>query len=199
MISREYILHLNSDLCENINGSSSNILYSLKTPLIALKDEDMYVQFLTASIPLSWYNINSSNAYLSVREGLHTFYSVSIPQGNFNIIQICSNLQDQLNSNSPSGLTYTISYNKFTNKASFTCSGFTTFLFGSGVDAYRDLQCVLGFKDAVDISLPCTSTSICYPKPIVQRKQPIIKQFPSFQNFIKNPRRCFYSFQFYFL
>jgi hypothetical protein len=112
-------LHLSSNFADKIY-SNNNADTEFYLPLIEIPSQyHLHVNVVHASIPFTFYNINSSNNVLNYSiEG--TNYSFIIAQGNYNVV----NLKDYLMSNLPG---FIITYSPITNKYTFTQNyyGFT--------------------------------------------------------------------------
>jgi hypothetical protein len=171
---REYIIHINSKDCVQVNNQTENIVFNLREPLSAEYDEEIYVELLTATIPVSFYSVNSTNSWLDIEEdnnGILSSFSVQIDQGNYNIIQALNAFQHQVNTHSPNNWTYSFTYNKYNNKAtvSLTSGDSSKLLFKTGANHVNDCQYLLGFKDIVDTVVsyghPISSTATCNINP----------------------------------
>jgi len=105
-------LHLSSNFADKIY-SNNNADTEFYLPLIEIPSQyHLHVNVVHASIPFTFYNINSSNNVLNYSiEG--TNYSFIIAQGNYNVV----NLKDYLMSNLPG---FIITYSPITNKYTFT-------------------------------------------------------------------------------
>ena len=105
-------LHLSSNFADKIY-SNNNADTEFYLPLIEIPSQyHLHVNVVHASIPFTFYNINSSNNVLNYSvEG--TKYSFIIAQGNYNVV----NLKDYLMSNLPG---FIITYSPITNKYTFT-------------------------------------------------------------------------------
>jgi hypothetical protein len=112
-------LHLSSNFADKIY-SNNNADTEFYLPLIEIPSQyHLHVNVVHASIPFTFYNINSSNNVLNYSiEGNN--YSFIIAQGNYNVV----NLKDYLMSNLPG---FIITYSPITNKYTFTQNyyGFT--------------------------------------------------------------------------
>jgi len=149
------LIHIRSQDCEKVNGQSNNINIIFSDPIACNEDEDLIIEPLTFSIPFSFYNINNINNQLDITETLldgsnpETF-SIQIPNGNYNAIQILSQVQTKMNLGSPKSTIYSIQYDKFTNKAVFNTSTpdrKIILLFKTGPNANVNLQEILGFSN----------------------------------------------------
>jgi hypothetical protein len=105
-------LHLSSNFADKI-CSNNNADTEFYLPLIEIPSQyHLHINVVHASIPFTFYNINSSNNVLNYSiEG--TNYSFIIAQGNYNVV----NLKDYLMSNLPG---FIITYSPITNKYTFT-------------------------------------------------------------------------------
>ena len=105
-------LRLSSNFADKIY-SNNNADTEFYLPLIEIPSQyHLHINVVHASIPFTFYNINSSNNVLNYSiEG--TNYSFIIAQGNYNVI----NLKDYLMSNLPG---FIITYSPITNKYTFT-------------------------------------------------------------------------------
>ena len=152
------IVHCRSTDMIKINGNTNQVAFALNEAIIADKDQNIYVQVLSASVPYSFYNINFSNKYLNVYTN-HTngltpnYFTIVLEEGNYNAIQIADVVHTALEAQDPLGHKYTVTYNKKTNKYTFTLTSpnaVTSFLFLSGANQRFDLQYVLGFYKLQD-------------------------------------------------
>jgi hypothetical protein len=104
-------LHLSSNFADKIY-SNNNADTEFYLPLIEIPSQyHLHINVVHASIPFTFYNINSSNNVLNYSiEG--TNYSFIIAQDNYNVV----NLKDYLMSNLPG---FIITYSPITNKYTF--------------------------------------------------------------------------------
>lgn len=169
--NNETIIHINSKDCVKNNGNTNDITLKLNTPIDINEKEEFRIELLSCTLPYSWYSINYSNKYLDVREinsnGISTTFSVIVNEGNYNIQQFLNLLQQQLNTNSPNHATYSLLYDKYTNKCNISVSGLysSSLLFNSGTNSKYDCQYILGFKNKIDVTLPSISDSVCNINP----------------------------------
>lgn len=151
------IININSKDCTKIDDNTNQIVNNINEPIVAREDEIITIEVIDCVIPFSCYNVNYLNKYLNVFEaklnGSHSAtFTIEMPVGNYNVLQFASTLQTILNTNSPGNHTYTITYDKFTNKFTFTVGNNcqAIFLFKTGTDSYRDMQLLLGFYKKED-------------------------------------------------
>lgn len=166
-------VHINSRDCEKVQGSTSQISLTLSNAISCAEDEEIFVDLLSVSIPFSFYNINYSNKFLNVRESTSDYFTIQLQEGNYNVLQFINQVTTQLNSHSPNGYTYVLTYNKYTNKITFstpTIGAQIAFLFSSGVDHIYDMQYLLGFYIVKDYTFSdltsITSDSTCNMSPL---------------------------------
>lgn len=112
---------LNSEFADEIlNGSSDCVFY---LPDVSVDSQSyIYVSLVSANIPYSFYNINSSNNFLAFTKNSQQ-YSYYIPVGNYNVNSLMSQINQDL-----ALYNITLTYNKLTNKYSFSSNLPTTFL-----------------------------------------------------------------------
>jgi hypothetical protein len=129
-MSESFQIYLNSTNADNIN----NNIYNFILPNLEIADENyIYLSVQYASIPYSFYNINTTNNVLIYTLNLVN-YTVTITPGNYNITQLVTFLKSNMSG-------FTISYNSITNKMTFSHSTYNfTFLSTS------TCQEILGFK-----------------------------------------------------
>ena len=106
-------IHLNSKYADKyVNGSVSDCEFNL--PMIEIPAQHyIYISVQNATIPYTWYNIDSTNNTLIYHvEG--AYYALQITQGNYNANQLASFLAKNMSG------TFTVSYDIITNKFTFT-------------------------------------------------------------------------------
>ena len=138
-------IHFSSRFANNyVNGSFSNCEFFL--PVIEVPPQhQIYVSCISASIPYTFYNIDSNNNYLeyfvynSVDNGASTLYDLTITPGNYNAYQLQNYLKTQLGSN------FTVTYDVITNKFTFS---HTYMNFGFRGDTSTALE-LIGFKKSL--------------------------------------------------
>jgi hypothetical protein len=171
LIENQRVVHIRSlDSNSYTNGTWSFIL---PEAISVNQDEEIRVSVINASIPYSFYNVNYANKYLDVREsdanGSNAVnYTLTLTEGNYNAIQFLSLFQSAINSRSASvgkSFTYVITYDKFTNKGTFSLSSLnakSVFLFSSGSNQRFDCEYLLGFSGGdktLTSSSPLTSNA----------------------------------------
>ena len=146
------VINLNSKDSVKLNSQkNSNVYFKFKN--ILKEDDDVYYitcGLLSAQIPVSFYNVNVNNQYLSYSVN-GTAYSLTIPEGNYNAYGFISSFQTQF-SNGAHGKALTVTLDKLTGRFTFTLTTSYTLVLNS---ATSTIFKVLGF----DISTDYTITS----------------------------------------
>ena len=126
-------IYLNSKTADKFNSNSiADAEYIL--PMIEIGDGfHIYISLQKASIPNTFYNINSSNNILDITTDI--LLRETIPEGNYNINQLISYLKSILP-------TFTIDYNVINNKCSFSYTSAWIIMSSS------TLLSVLGFNES---------------------------------------------------
>lgn len=104
MISNSQIFYINSR--NRISGTNSNFSYAIE---IDRTKSYTHVCCLQLSIPKSFYLIQEESNTFTLQEGILSA-TITIPKGNYNINSLESNLTTLLNTASPNGWTYSITY-----------------------------------------------------------------------------------------
>ena len=106
-------IYLNSNNADTILENSMSYAEWI-IPIIEVPDGyHIYLSVQNCVIPYSFYNINSTNNYLTYLVNQIQYY-ITIPQGNYNINQLITTLQSLMLSG------FTITYNNINNKLTFT-------------------------------------------------------------------------------
>ena len=137
------------------NYTANGGLYFI-LPLIETATQcHIHLSVANAVIPISYYNINNSNNIIQYGiTGNSTVYTVTIPVGNYNVLQ----LRDYLNTAMPN---IVVAYNTLTNKYTFTHSttDFTIFststsqvLLGLNIYDKTSISKVLVSDNCIDMS-----------------------------------------------
>lgn len=113
---------------------SSSFLNQAKTQLKIVLDhpiqtyhsnQRILISLYSASIPISWYNIDATQNKFILQEELSPDANITIPPGNYNSRNLCSIIQSLLNSNSPNSFNYTVTYSSIYNKITIVCDEVT--------------------------------------------------------------------------
>lgn len=102
--TRKQIFYINS--ARRISGTNSNFRYYLNIDPVQEYDR---VVVLAASIPKSYYLVDSSHNHFTLSEGISST-SILFPEGNYSRRSLTTTLQTLLNTGSPNGYTYTVTY-----------------------------------------------------------------------------------------
>jgi len=152
------------------NNLDGHKIYNLTGEINAKSDEILLFYLKKAFIPFSFYCLSASqkNNILDIKEtqqnGQANVYSITIPDGNYNINELTSQILNLLESNSTFGYKYSISFNKTTAKVSFLLLSGTNalkaeLLFNSGANASSSCHRLLGYT-ATDIEFTLSSLAI---------------------------------------
>lgn len=136
------------------SNSASDFLVNFIEPIRPLHPKQM-LAVKCVTIPISYYQINTTNNVVSVKEtksGIHSVFNVKIPYGNGNASTILTDLAIQLSNASPNGLTYSIVFNSSTGKATFSFTGTAdSITYLSYSDDYFTADDLLGLMETKDI------------------------------------------------
>ena len=103
---KKFIYYVNS--AKRLNASDSNSNFSYK--FLNLQDGEFdSVVVLSASIPKSFYLFQNGQNTFQLEENTTTV-TITIPQGNYNRNSLATTVKNLLNTNSPNGWTYNITY-----------------------------------------------------------------------------------------
>lgn len=106
-------IHLNSKFADNyINNSYSNCEFFL--PVIEIPPQHhIYISCILANIPYSFYNIDENNNKFMFCVNNVSFYTITIPSGNYNVYQVMNYIE-------ANNTQLKLSYDVITNKITFT-------------------------------------------------------------------------------
>ena len=148
--------------------------FELDREVVARKNEKILLYLKKAFIPFSFYCLSSSqnNNKLDVKEiqndDTELSYTVTIPDGNYNISELLTNIKSQMEIASSAGgfnYTYTFTYDDATNKVTLrintgTNIGTTNLLFSSGTNKNKSCAVILGFTSDSDIQFNQSTAGI---------------------------------------
>jgi hypothetical protein len=100
------------------------------------------LSLLEAEIPVTWYNVNSSNNKFDFNDGVAR--TVTITPSNYTATTLASALQTGLNA-SGTGLTFTVTYSTATYKFTVAATGGFSMPFATGTNHTTSICLVLGF------------------------------------------------------
>ena len=110
-MSESFQIYLNSSNADSVGNNS----YTFILPNLEIADGNyIYLSVQYASIPYSFYNINSTNNLLNYTLN-SVSYSITITSGNYNITQLITSLKSLMSG-------FTISYSSITSKITFSHS-----------------------------------------------------------------------------
>lgn len=98
------------------------------------------IDLLAANIPMTMYNVNSSNNIVYFNDGVNQ--AVAIPVGNYDIFDLVTQLESSMNA--VSGITFTVEYSLVTMKLTITGSAPFYYTFSNTT---LSMASVLGFNN----------------------------------------------------
>ncbi len=116
------------------------------------------LSLLSASIPVNWDIINSTNNQLTIEEQVpNNIFTVTIAPGNYTASGLAAQLQATLNASSPGAFTYTVGYNNITNKITISCTN--TYRIRGDLNTTTSIAPLIGFTlSATTYAITQTST-----------------------------------------
>lgn len=162
---------LKSNRGTTIGDLDGSKLFDLETEIVARKDEDLLLYLKKAFIPFSFYCLSSNQHnnkldYTEIKtDGSTNTIALTIPDGNYNITELLSEIKTQMEDASTFSFKYTFTYNENTNKATFliasgTNPSKTTFKFSTGTNASNSIRRLVGFtENDVDFTTTSSATS----------------------------------------
>jgi len=135
----------------------------LKKSLIKKHDELFKIILQSAQIPYTFSNTNENNNFIDWKENGILKTPIQIPSGNYNILELISEIQNQLNTNTTLGSdNYTLTYNQIKNKVSiFSLSELNTeLLFNSGINILKSINKQIGYTNDNDITINNLTSSV---------------------------------------
>ena len=135
----------------------------LKRTLTKKKDELFKVILQSAQIPYTFSNTNNTNNFIDWKENGLLKTPIQIQSGNYNILELVTEIQNQLNSNTSfSSDNYTLSYDQIKNKVSISSASVnnTEFLFNSGANVLKSIAKQIGYTNDNDITITNIQSTI---------------------------------------
>lgn len=120
------------------------------------------LRLVSASIPITYYGVNSTNNIIYFNENIGANATATITSGNYTPSTLGSHLATILTAASPNARTYTVTYSTITNAFTITVSA-GTFRFSFGTNTAMSAFRVLGFNQ-VDGVLSASQTSPNQPQ-----------------------------------
>ena len=139
-------IHLNSRYATNYNSLSD--CYFTIQPIEVPSDYQINISVKSASIPYSFYTVDSNNNMLNYEIGINQYYVVYFDEGNYSIYQWLAHLQSKLTN-------LVITYDKIKNKFTFTAQDTLTIRLSS--TCYELLGFTLGSEYTSGINNSITS------------------------------------------
>ncbi len=164
----EIILNsLNGTQLGNVDGHK---FYNLISEVTARKDEIMVIYLKKCFLPFSFYLLsdNRKNNKLDITEkktdNSTNSYTITIPDGNYNINELLSKIKSLMESASTFSFKYTITFDSSTGKVSFLINSGTTPLntvlnFSTGTNINHNCHNLIGFSN-IDITFTTSSSAI---------------------------------------
>jgi hypothetical protein len=145
---------------QNIHTDFSIVL---KKSITKNEDELFKVILQSAQIPYTFRNTNENNNYIDYKENGVLKTPIQINSGNYNILELITEIQTQLNNNTSfASDNYTLTYNQIENKVNISSLSTqnTEFLFNSGVNVLKSINKQLGYTNDNNITINNLSSSI---------------------------------------
>jgi len=134
----------------------------LQEPIIANKNEKLYVCVLSATFPNSWYNLStylSNNTISFIETSDNSYKVITLDEGSYNIIELMAEIKSKLESNSTNSLTYTLTYNEITNSVIITHSDTANIVVNFNFTNSTSCRRMLGFLSSIK-TIDNSNTSI---------------------------------------
>lgn len=118
-------------------------------------DNMVALKIMEVSVPVSWYVFNSVNNTFILTEMVGVTpvdATVTLPIGNWNLVELAANMVTALDAVSPNGWTYTVTYDRHLGKYTFSngqtmVSSPFTFRFGAGEGEFAGVPANSGNKN----------------------------------------------------
>jgi len=152
----DMVYHINSRDRVSPSTSASDFYVDFIEPIMPIHP-DQKIAISQVTIPLSYYQVNSTNNVIiitEVKSGVSTQFQVSIPYGNGSASTILTNIGTQLSTASPNGLTYSLVLSSTTGKITFSFTGTATSVTYNSTNDRFTADDLLGFYDIVDATIP---------------------------------------------
>jgi hypothetical protein len=105
-----------------LNQAKTQLRIVLEQPIQTYhSNQRILISLYSASIPISWYNIDPTQNKFILQEEMSPDVDIIIPPGNYNSRNLCSIIQSLLNSNSPNSFNYSVTYSAIYNKITIIC------------------------------------------------------------------------------
>ena len=114
MTERQMIIQLSDENSINYNPYTGEYLYQIPE-LLTSQQNTFYIRLISAVIPRSWYDINSTNNSLQVLLNSNQYVSIQIPIGNYDGKSFAQIIQSTLNISQLS-----VTFDSITSKLQFS-------------------------------------------------------------------------------
>ena len=138
---------------ENLHTDFSIVL---KKSITKNEDELFKVILQSAQIPYTFRNTNENNNFIDYKENDILKTPIQINSGNYNILELITEIQTQLNNNTSfASNNYTLTYNQIENKVTISslATENTEFLFNSGINVLKSINRQLGYTNDANITI----------------------------------------------
>jgi len=129
------------------SSSGTDASYVLNLPSAACLYKPKRIRLRQVIMPISLYNVRSTNNTIDFKDTGGTTRSVTITPGAYNATSLCSAVLTALNSVGPADFT-TVTYSATTMKITISNSGSFSLLFGSGTNVATSIGPTLGYAVA---------------------------------------------------
>jgi hypothetical protein len=141
-------------------GNSGRLV--LQEPIIANRNEKLFVCVMSATFPNSWYNLSTylNNNTISFKETSDSSYKVIVlDEGSYDINELNTEIKTKLEANSTNSLTYTLTYNEITNSVNITHSNTANITTNFDFTNLNSCRRMLGFLSGIK-TIDNSTTSI---------------------------------------
>lgn len=141
---------LEVDSVERTSGSIGNFNFLLKRHITFNKNRQYFVRLENIRIPISYYNINSTNNVFKLEEDngvVQTVITATIPPGNYVISELLTELETQLDNGTTQTNDYTLNKSNITGKTTISYTGGSSQITVQSISSGSTLNKVLGFDD----------------------------------------------------
>lgn len=136
---------------QNINDNVTDYQVHLSKPI-----QCSSIELKEVILPWTMYNISSaqSNHQMTFFEAGQSDATITIPDGNYSMASLCTEIKTQMDNASPSGQTFTVTYNASTMKVSIVASTTAFIIYGSDSTSKTT-----GFEQEIGFTLATSSNT----------------------------------------
>lgn len=148
-------LFIRSQDADSLTDNRSNFNITLQNTIKKKDDELFKIMIQSVQIPYTFHNTNSNNNFIDWEENNNLKTPLGIKSGNYNILELITEIQDLMNANSSYGNdTYSLTYNQIENIVEFRSTNVndTKLLFKTGIHNEKSIGSQIGFTDENDIT-----------------------------------------------